>query len=104
MAQFLGDIAGMLELFAIAGGLVLLHRAFKEPPARLLKVAGAVLVIGGIAVGLCTSWYWFQYASAGDFDRAGSWEPRVGPGTMRGPHTMPGMMGGDPAPQTEGPE
>lgn len=30
MAQFAADIAGMLELFAIAAGLVLLHRAGKE--------------------------------------------------------------------------
>lgn len=33
MAEFLGDIAGMLELFAVAAGLVLLHRASREAPA-----------------------------------------------------------------------
>ncbi len=43
MAQFTADIAGMLELFAIATGLVLLHRAGKEAPAKLLKAAGCSL-------------------------------------------------------------
>lgn len=67
MTQFLADIAGMLEVFAVAGGLVLLHRARKES-AGLLKAAGLVLVVGGVAVGLCTSYYWFKYQANGDFD------------------------------------
>ncbi|MCB9709551.1 MAG: hypothetical protein H6714_12250, partial [Myxococcales bacterium] len=54
MAQFTADIAGMLEIFAIAAGLVLLHRASKEAPANLLKAAGWVLVVGGVVVGACT--------------------------------------------------
>lgn len=52
MAQFTGDIAGMLELFAIAAGLVLLHRAGKEAPAKLLQAAGWVLVAGGMEPGM----------------------------------------------------
>ena len=68
MAQFLGDIAGMMEIFAVAAGLVLLHRASKDESAKLLKAAGVVLVIGGVGVGLCTTWYWLQYHSAGAFD------------------------------------
>jgi len=39
VAQFTADIAGTLELFAIAAGLVLLHRAQKEAPAKLLEAA-----------------------------------------------------------------
>lgn len=81
MAQFFADITGILELFAIAGGLVLLHRASKDAPARLLKAAGWVLVAGGIAVGLCTSYYWLQYQSRGDF--AGAYLGH--PGMMSGP-------------------
>jgi hypothetical protein len=73
MAQFLADIAGMLEVFAIAVGFVLLHRASKEPPAQLLRAAGIVLVAGGITIGLCTTWHWLKYQNAGDFDRAASW-------------------------------
>jgi hypothetical protein len=90
MAQFLADIAGMLELFAIAAGLVLLHRASKDRPARLLKAAGAVLVAGGIIVGSCTTYYWFKYQSRGEFDST-----RMGYPGMRGPGAGmgPGMMG-----------
>ena len=71
MAQFLGDIGSVLELFAIAGGLVLLHVASKES-ARLLKAAGVVLVVGGIAAGVCTMTYWFHYQTTGQFEHATS--------------------------------
>lgn len=67
MAQFLADIAGMLEIFAIAGGLLLLHRAAKEAPAKLLKAAGWVLLVGGVLSGICTSYYWFRYQGRGEF-------------------------------------
>jgi hypothetical protein len=96
MAQFLADIAGMLEVFAIAGGLVLLHRASKEAPAKLLQAAGWVLVVGGVVVGACTSFYWFKYQSRGDFDSVHMGYPGMmhGPGAGMGPGMMgPGMMG-----------
>jgi len=96
MAQFTADIAGMLELFAIAAGLVLLHRASKEAPAKLLKAAGWVLVAGGIAVGACTTVYWFKYQSRGEFDTVHMGYPGMmhAPGTGMGPGTMgPGMTG-----------
>jgi hypothetical protein len=97
MAEFFADMAGVLELFAIAAGFVLLHRAGKEAPARLLRVAGFVLVIGGIAIGLCTTYYWFQYRARGDFQTAhmmypGAMTPGViAPGTMMGPGTQGAM-------------
>jgi hypothetical protein len=92
-------IAGLLGIFAIAGGLVLLQRASKEAPARLLKAAGWVLVAGGVIVGLCTS-YLFKYQSRGEFDSAhmgyGSMirSQGMGPGMMgpMGPGSMPGGM------------
>lgn len=80
MAVFLGDIAGMLEIFAIAGGLILLHYAAKEG-AKLLRVAGWIMLVGGIVVGACTLFYWFTYNSQNAFDRAH-------------PHAM-GMMNDD---------
>ncbi len=91
MAQFTADIAGMLELFAIAAGLVLLHRASKEAPAKLLKAAGWVLVAGGLVVGACTTVYWFKYQSRGEFDTMHTGYP----GMMHGSGTgmCPGMMG-----------
>ena len=91
----------MLELFAIAAGLVLLHRAGKEAPAKLLKAAGWVLVAGGIVVGACTTFYWFKYESRGELDGAHMGYPGMmhAPGTGMGPGTMgsgtmgPGMTG-----------
>ncbi len=68
MDQFTADIAGMLELFTIAAGFVQLHRASKEVPAKLLKAASWVLIVGGFVVGACTTFYWFRYQSRGDFD------------------------------------
>lgn len=90
MAQFLADIAGLLKIFAIAGGLVLLHRASKEAPAKLLKAAGWVLHAGGVIVGLCTSYYWFKYQSQGGFENTHTscsettQHSDMGPGMMRG--------------------
>ena len=96
MAQFTADIAGMLELFAIAAGLVLLHRAGKEAPAKLLEAAGWVLVAGGIVVGACTTVYWLKYQSRGEFDTVHIGYPGMmhapGPGMNPGP-TGPGMTG-----------
>ncbi|NNE16979.1 MAG: hypothetical protein HKN10_00755 [Myxococcales bacterium] len=68
MAQFLADIAGMLEIAAIAAGLLLLHRARTVERAGLLRAAGFVLLLGGISVGLCTGYYWFKYQANGDFE------------------------------------
>ncbi len=92
MAQFLGDIAGMLEIFAIAGGLILLHFAAKER-AKLLSAAGWVLLAGGILVGACTLSYWFKYNSQDEFDHAHPQAMQMMDGEMmRGMHE--GMMGG----------
>lgn len=96
MAEFTADIAGMLELFAVAAGLVLLHRASKEAPAKLLTAAGWVLVAGGIGVGACTTFYWFKYLSRGELDTAHMGYPTMmqAPGTGMAPRTMgPGMTG-----------
>ncbi|MEA3247393.1 MAG: hypothetical protein U9Q74_14660 [Gemmatimonadota bacterium] len=84
MPQFVADIAGMLEIMAVAGGIVLLHRAGKDAAAGLLRLAGWILVVGGIAVGACTTYYWFQYRSQGAFQTA----HMMAPGQM-----MPGVMG-----------
>ena len=101
MTQFLADIAGMLELFAIGAGLVLLHRASREDPAKLLKAAGGVLVAGGVVVGLCTGYFWFKYQSLGAFDSSPmdhaammhglTSEPSLGP-TPSGPPLQPSKL------------
>lgn len=68
MAQFLGDLAFMFELFGIAAGLVILHRSASEAKPALLRSAGALLVVGGSIGAACTGYYWFRYQQAGDFD------------------------------------
>lgn len=105
MAQFLADIAGILVVFAIAAGLVLLHRASKEAPAKLLRAAGWVLVAGGLVVGLCTIYYWCRYLVRGEFATAHTECPGMmyGPGTGMGPWMMgPQHWMGPPAPAPSG--
>lgn len=70
MAQFMGDIAFLLELGLVAAGLVLLHVG-GERSAFLLRAAGWVLIVGAVGTALCTGYFWFRYHRAGDFDRAG---------------------------------
>jgi hypothetical protein len=91
MAEFLADIAGVLVLFAIASGLIVLWRAGREAGAGLLRAAGLLLVVGGVAVGLCTTWYWIQYQTRGEFASAHMVYPGVLPPGMMVPGT--GMMG-----------
>jgi len=96
MAQFLGDIAFLLEMLMVAGGLVLLHRSRQEG-AGLLRAAALVLVIAGAGTAVCTSWFWFHYHGQGDFERAHPMQPGSMPGGMMGPgggSMLPGGMHG----------
>ncbi len=95
MAQFLGDLAFLFELFAIAAGLVLLHRAQGEEKAGLLRAAAWLLVAGGVGGATCTGYYWLRYASRGDFDSAygASSMPMSGGGPMGHHMPMPGRHG-----------
>ena len=70
MAQFMGDMAFLLELGLVAAGLVLLHVG-GERSASLLRAAGWILIVGAVGTALCTGYFWFRYHRAGDFDRAG---------------------------------
>lgn len=69
MAQFLGDIAFLLEMVLVAGGLVLLHRSRQEG-AGLLRAAALVLLLAGAGTAICTSYFWFHYHGQADFDHA----------------------------------
>ena len=71
MAQFMGDIAFLLELGLVAAGLVLLH-AGRQRSAALLRTAGWLLIVGATATALCTTYFWFHYHGAGSFDHAAS--------------------------------
>lgn len=67
MNQFTADIAGILEIAVIAAGLITLYFANKER-SGLLRVAAGVMIIGGIAVGSCTAYWWLKYYNQGGFD------------------------------------
>lgn len=70
MAQFLGDLAFLLELFAVAVGLIVLHRAASETKPALLRAAAWLLIAGGVGGAACTGYYWLHYQQRGDFDAA----------------------------------
>jgi hypothetical protein len=76
MAQFMGDVAFLLELALVAAGLVLLHAGLERSAgagrAGFLRAAGWILVVGATATALCTGYFWVRYHRAGDFDRAGT--------------------------------
>lgn len=69
MAQFMGDVAFLLELALFAAGLVLLHVA-RERSAALLRAAAWLLILGAAGAALCTTYFWLQYQQAGEFQRA----------------------------------
>ena len=70
MTQFLGDLAFVFELFAVAAGLVILHRALEATKPMLLRAAGWLLIVGGAGGAACTGYYWLHYQQRGDFDAA----------------------------------
>ncbi|PIR39764.1 MAG: hypothetical protein COV35_00750 [Alphaproteobacteria bacterium CG11_big_fil_rev_8_21_14_0_20_39_49] len=71
MNQFSADIAGILEIAVIAAGLITLYFAGKEKSV-LLKSAAWLMIVGGIAVGLCTTYWWFTYHKRGYFEHPAS--------------------------------
>lgn len=95
-AQFLGDIAFMLETFAVAGGLLLLGGAWAAAAGRLARAAGLVLLLAGVGGALCTTWFWFKYHGAGEFEHSRPVIMQPMAGARPGMHGMPGMHGGPP--------
>ena len=68
MAEFLGDIAFILEMFAVAAGLILIHLGKEN--RKLFSLAGWLLLIVGIGGAVCTVYWMFHYFNMGDFDHA----------------------------------
>lgn len=69
MAEFLGDIAFMLEVFVLGVGLVILHFS-AEKNSNYLKWAGRIMATASVLGILCTSFFYFKYYFAGEFDHA----------------------------------
>ena len=68
MAMFLGHIAIILEIFALAAGLSLIRLSGERK--EVSSLAGWLLVVFGILGVICTSYYMVQYYYLGDFVRA----------------------------------
>ena len=49
MSQFNADIAGILEVIAVAAGFVLLHFGKRDDATLMLKVAALILIVVGTA-------------------------------------------------------
>ena len=108
MAMFAMEISFLLALAVFAAGLVLLHHG-RVAGSGLVRVAGAVVVVGSALSAACTLYWGVRYQAQGEFDSAypsmarammrGGEPGTMGPGMMRpgmqGPGGMmgPGMMG-----------
>ncbi len=100
MAQFLGDIVFILELVTVAAGLFVLSIAKKEG-SPFIKSSGLLLVIGGLVIAICSSFFYVKYLFQGEFDSAmpgrgmmgNMMNGRMGSGMMHGFGSMGrGMM------------
>jgi hypothetical protein len=94
MAAFLGDIAFLLGIVVASAGLFTLHRAAADPRPALLKTAGYVLLVAGIATALCTTYYYARYHFSGDLDHAYPAHLMRGPMMQGGGQGMMKMMMG----------
>lgn len=66
MAMFLGHIAFILEIFALATGLTIIRSSKKD----ISSFAGWILIVVGILGVICTGYYMVHYALQGDFIHA----------------------------------
>lgn len=69
MAMFTAHIAFILEIFALASGLIALHYADRLQ-AKLIRFAGIILLIFGTTGILCTGYYALKYFSQGAYEYA----------------------------------
>lgn len=67
VAEFLGDLAFMFEVFVLGLGLVTLHFSKKEN-SNLLKWAGRLMSTFAALGIICTGYFYMKYFFAGDFD------------------------------------
>jgi hypothetical protein len=69
MAEFLGDIAVMLEVLILGLGIIVIYFAKREG-SKLLSWAGNLFIAASVAGLLCSGTYYFKYYFAGEFAHA----------------------------------
>jgi hypothetical protein len=69
MAMFTAHIAFILEIMALAAGLIALHYADRMQ-AKLIRIAGMILVIFALTGIACTAYYAAKYYSQGAYEYA----------------------------------
>ena len=69
MAEFLGDIAFMVEILVLGIGLIVIHYGKKED-SKLVKAAGYIMSVASVFALVCTTYFYFKYYFNGDFDSA----------------------------------
>jgi len=69
MVMFVAHIAFILELIALASGLIALHYADRLK-AKLIRLAGIILIVFGITGLACTSFYAIKYFLNGEYEHA----------------------------------
>lgn len=100
MAEFMGDIAFILEVALLCAGLLVWDYG-KRQGAGLVKISAAIMVAAGLGAGICTTYYWFSYMNAGAFATAYP-VPMQSSGTQMGPGMMNRMMHGGQMPMGSG--
>lgn len=69
MVMFMAHIAVILEIMALAAGLITLHFAVKFH-SKLIKTAGILLIVFGVGGYICTVYYAVQYFFMGHYEHS----------------------------------
>jgi hypothetical protein len=69
MAMFTFHIAYILQIMSVAAGLVALHFS-TQLSSKLIKSAGILLVVFGIAGVICTGYFGVKYYTHGHYEHA----------------------------------
>lgn len=95
MSMYAAHIAIILEILAIAAGLIALHYA-GTIQSKLIRAAGIILVVFGVLSAICTFYYSVKYYLRGDFNHAYGMHMPMGGMHMKGRmHMGKGMKQGD---------
>lgn len=83
MAEFLGDLAFMFEIFVLGLGLVVLYFGKKEN-AKLLRASGWIMSVAATLGLICTGYFYLKYFFAGGFDKPYAQHRMMDPSMMKG--------------------